>query len=85
MKKNLVPVSKESDLRENGIHLKPSTLRKWHHLGIHLNLFLKVCSRLHIDLEEWNKFVESAVTERSERIARLQKLGLDQKICISCK
>ncbi len=72
MKTNLIPVSKESELKANGIYLKPTTLRKWHHLGRNPNLFLKICSRLHIDMDEWNKIIQKANDERSDRITELK-------------
>jgi len=64
----IVPVSDEEALRQNGIYFKPSTLRKWHHLGQHSEIFIKICSRLFIDLNKWRDLVEKAKADRERRL-----------------
>ncbi len=76
MVNSYIPVSNKIILQANGVYITPATLRKWHHLGIHANLFLKITNKLMIDLTEWAKIVEVARQRREEKITRLQKLGI---------
>ena len=69
----LIPVSDEKTLRQNGIYFKPSTLRKWHHLGKYPEIFIKLCSRLFIDLDKWRDLVEKAKADR-ERDLKSRRL-----------
>ena len=73
---HLIPINNKPLLRENNIHVTPGTLRKWSSAGHNPQLFLKICNRLHVDVNEWNKLVDAAKVERSERIERLRKLDL---------
>lgn len=74
-----IPVSNRTLLLENGVYLAPATLRKWHHLGIHANLFLKITNKLMLDLTEWAKLVDSAIQTRTEKLKRFQKLGMAEE------
>ena len=70
----LIPICNPKILEDNGIYYKPSTLRKWHHLGFNISIFLKVGSRVMLDLDEWQKLVQEADAKRSKRIKQMTAL-----------
>lgn len=69
-----IPICDELLLRENGIYLSPPTLRKQHCKGINSKLFLKIGSRLFIDLEVWAETLAAAKRKRDERMNNLNKV-----------
>lgn len=70
----LIPVADRYRLDEAGISLKQSTLRKWHCLGRHAELFVKLARRLHVDSDAWNALVKEAMAERDVRVASLARM-----------
>jgi len=72
----LVPVSDEQLLREHGIYLRPSTLRKEHSLGINPQIFVRVGGRLFVDADQWDARVDAAKEKTARRVDRLKGLGL---------
>jgi len=72
----LIPVADREALRRHGILYAPKTLRKMHCIGQHLELFIKIGSKLCIDLSEWQALVMAAKQQTKVRAERLKKLGL---------
>jgi hypothetical protein len=54
MQKNLLRVSKADYLP-----IRKSTLYKWHHLGKFSQIFIKLSGMLFVDLDEFNKLLDS--------------------------
>ena len=65
---------KEKDLKEAGIPFTPGTLYKWHCIGKHPELFVKIGRKLCINLDAWNKWVEQAIQKSQMRAAKINKL-----------
>jgi hypothetical protein len=54
----LVRVSRVKDHRDE-IPFAPQTLFKWHHLGKHAEIFVKIGGALFVDIDKFNSLVES--------------------------
>lgn len=56
---NSIPINNVEGLKANGIHFAPSTLYKWHHMGQFKTMFIKMGSRLFLDVCEFRKMMEA--------------------------
>jgi len=72
----IIPVRDSSLLRSHGIYYTPRTLRKMHCEKKHPEIFLKIGSRLHIDLDAWARIVKSAQEKTAREVEKLKKKGL---------
>ena len=60
---NVVPL-KEEELQKAGIWFKPMTLYRWHSIGEHSNLFIKVGRKLLINVDEYNKWIRELAAKK---------------------
>ncbi len=72
----LVWVKDRKALLEAGIHLKPETLYKWHCIGRHPRLFVRIGNRLFLRVRVWEEMVQKAIAEAEKRAKKLENLGL---------
>ncbi len=70
----LIPVKDKELLERHGIYFSPKTLRKWHSIGRHPQIFLKINRRLFIQLEKWQEIVKQKAKESEQRAKRFETL-----------
>ena len=69
----LIPVKDRKKLEENGIYFSPTTLRKWHSLGVNAQIFAKINGRLFINLDAWQALIAQKSKESEIRAKRLEE------------
>lgn len=70
----LVPVADKRKLEEAGIFFRATTLRKWHSLGVHAQIFVKLNNRLFIIQEKWEDLIAQRSKESEKRAKRLEEI-----------
>lgn len=71
--RQLISVSDKQKLEENGIPFKPSTLRKWHHLGNHSEIFVKAGGKLCIDITKFWEWIDDIKNEKYKKVEKYKK------------
>lgn len=70
----IIPVRNKELLERHGIYFSPKTLRKWHSVGRHSQIFLKMNRRLFIRLDKWQELVKQKAKESEQRAKRFETL-----------
>ena len=58
--KKLIPVANPSVLLSNNIFFSKKTLARWWREKKLPGVLIKICGRIYLDLDAWNKYIENA-------------------------